>query len=84
MAGQDSTPYLDALLAYATQGMLTAHIWGLALVCLPATLAGAYGGMSTTPHEAMVEDLLFVRGVLDAAGISYVLVRNDDGRPVLA
>ncbi|MEE2031340.1 stealth family protein [Rhodococcus chondri] len=32
----------------------------------------------------MVEDLLFVRRVLDAAGISYVLVRDDDGRPVLA
>lgn len=32
----------------------------------------------------MVEDLLFVRGALDAAGIAYLLVRNDDGRPVLA
>jgi uncharacterized membrane protein YfcA len=34
-----------ALLAYATQGMLTTHVWGLVLVCLPATLLGAYGGM---------------------------------------
>jgi uncharacterized membrane protein YfcA len=34
-----------ALMAYATQGILTTHIWGLALVCLPATLLGAYGGM---------------------------------------
>ena len=34
-----------ALMTYATQGILTTHIWGLALVCLPATLLGAYGGM---------------------------------------
>lgn len=39
---------------------------------------------TTTPHEAMVEDLLFLRGVLDAADIAYLLIRNDDGRPVLA
>ena len=34
-----------ALMTYATQGLLTTHIWELALVCLPATLLGAYGGM---------------------------------------
>lgn len=34
-----------ALIAYATQGMLTTHVWGLVLVCLPATLLGAYGDM---------------------------------------
>jgi uncharacterized membrane protein YfcA len=33
-----------ALVAYATQGILTVHVWGLVLVCLPATLLGAYGG----------------------------------------
>ncbi|PBC36458.1 sugar phosphotransferase [Rhodococcus sp. ACS1] len=32
----------------------------------------------------MVEDLLFVRDVLDAAGIEYLLVRGNDERPVIA
>ncbi|HEY9313618.1 stealth family protein [Williamsia sp.] len=39
---------------------------------------------STTPQQAMVEDLLFIRGVLDAAGIGYLLVRGNDERPVIA
>ena len=39
---------------------------------------------STTPHEAMVEDLLFVRAMLDAARIKYLLVRGNDERPVIA
>jgi hypothetical protein len=37
-----------------------------------------------TPHEAMVEDLLFVRDVLDDAGIPFLLVRGNDARPVIA
>ncbi|MDP9882939.1 hypothetical protein J2W21_000418 [Sinomonas atrocyanea] len=37
-----------------------------------------------TPHEAMVEDLLFVRDVLDRADIPYLLVRGNDARPVIA
>ncbi|WP_416385044.1 stealth family protein [Tersicoccus mangrovi] len=37
-----------------------------------------------TPHEAMVEDLLFVRDTLDRAGISLLLVRGNDARPVIA
>lgn len=32
----------------------------------------------------MVEDLLFLRDVLDRAGIGYLLVRGNDERPVLA
>ncbi|WP_174553833.1 stealth family protein [Rhodococcus marinonascens] len=39
---------------------------------------------TATPHEAMVEDLLFVRDVLDTAGIEYLLVRGNDERPVIA
>ncbi|MFZ2177203.1 MAG: stealth family protein [Rhodococcus sp. (in: high G+C Gram-positive bacteria)] len=39
---------------------------------------------ATTPHEAMVEDLLFIRDVLDRAGIEYLLVRGNDERPVIA
>ncbi|MGA9872467.1 MAG: sugar phosphotransferase, partial [Rhodococcus sp. (in: high G+C Gram-positive bacteria)] len=39
---------------------------------------------STTPHQAMVEDLLFVRAALDDAGIRYLLVRGNDERPVIA
>ncbi|WP_231369004.1 stealth family protein [Frigoribacterium sp. CG_9.8] len=37
-----------------------------------------------TPQEAMIEDLLFVRSVLDVAGIDFLLVRGNDSRPVLA
>ncbi|GAA2037557.1 stealth conserved region 3 domain-containing protein [Agromyces tropicus] len=37
-----------------------------------------------TPHESMVEDLLDVAAALDRAGIDYLLVRRDGGRPVLA
>lgn len=37
-----------------------------------------------TPHEAMVEDLLFVRDVLEGAEIPYLLVRGNDARPVIA
>ncbi len=37
-----------------------------------------------TPNQAMVEDLLFVRRVLDDAGIDYLLVRGNDERPVIA
>ncbi|TJZ80221.1 sugar phosphotransferase [Rhodococcus oryzae] len=39
---------------------------------------------TTTPHEAVVEDLLFIRDTLDAAGIEYLLVRGNDERPVIA
>ena len=39
---------------------------------------------SATPLDAMIDDLLFIRGVLDAATIPFLLVRDDRGRPVLA
>ncbi|MEY2848304.1 MAG: hypothetical protein RI885_969 [Actinomycetota bacterium] len=37
-----------------------------------------------TPRESMVDDLIFVRRALDAAGVAFHLVRGDDHRPVLA
>src|SRR3712207_201136 len=37
-----------------------------------------------TPHEAMIQDLLFVRRVLEANGIRALLIRHDDARPTLA
>ncbi|WP_374049249.1 stealth family protein [Sinomonas sp. ASV486] len=37
-----------------------------------------------TPHEAMVADLLFVRGALEGAQVPYLLVRGNDARPVIA
>jgi hypothetical protein len=37
-----------------------------------------------TPQQSMVEDLLAVREVLDAAGIGFLLVRGDHDRPVIA
>ncbi len=38
----------------------------------------------TSPQEAMIEDLLFLRNVLDGAAINYLLVRGNDERPVIA
>lgn len=37
-----------------------------------------------TPYQAMVEDLLFVRSVLDGAKLDYLLVRGNNDRPVIA
>lgn len=37
-----------------------------------------------TPREAMVEDLLFIRRVLETADIDYLLVRGNDSRPLIA
>ena len=47
---------------------------------------GRYALVNTglTPHEAMVEDLLFLRDVLDDAEIPFLLVRGNDARPVIA
>lgn len=40
--------------------------------------------LTLTPQQAVIEDLLFLRGVLDAAGIEHLLVRGTGLRPVLA
>jgi hypothetical protein len=37
-----------------------------------------------TPHESMVKDLIAVSDALEAAGIDFLLVRGDGGRPVIA
>ncbi|MHA7653012.1 stealth family protein [Mycobacterium sp. ML4] len=37
-----------------------------------------------TPHEAQIEDLVFLRKTLNRADIPYLLVRNHKDRPVLA
>jgi Stealth protein CR2, conserved region 2/Stealth protein CR3, conserved region 3/Stealth protein CR4, conserved region 4/Stealth protein CR1, conserved region 1 len=39
---------------------------------------------TVTPHEAMVDDLLFLRRVLEGAGVRALLIRHDDARPTLA
>lgn len=39
---------------------------------------------SLTPHEAQIEDLVFLRKVLGKADIPFLLIRNHKGRPVLA
>jgi len=35
------------------------------------------------PWEAMVDDLLFIRGVLERAGATFLLVRGNDDRPTI-
>lgn len=37
-----------------------------------------------TPRESMVEDLLAVRDALEAGGLEFLLVRDDDGRLIVA
>jgi hypothetical protein len=37
-----------------------------------------------TPADAMLADLLFVRGVLERAGVEFLLVRGNDARPTIA
>jgi hypothetical protein len=39
---------------------------------------------SLTPHEAQIEDLVFVRKVLNRADIPFLLIRNPKSRPILA
>ena len=39
---------------------------------------------SLTPHEAQIEDLVFVRKILKKANIPFLLIRNHKNRPVLA
>ncbi|MDT5349779.1 MAG: hypothetical protein QOH91_3066 [Mycobacterium sp.] len=39
---------------------------------------------SLTPYEAQIEDLVFLRKVLNRANIPYLLVRSHKGRPILA
>jgi len=39
---------------------------------------------NVTPQQALVEDLLAIRQVLDDANIAYLLVRGESDRPVLA
>jgi uncharacterized membrane protein YfcA len=39
-------PFLGMVLwVYVTQGAMTPQAWGLALICLPAALLGAYLGI---------------------------------------
>ena len=47
---------------------------------------GRYGLLNEnrTPYQAMVEDLMFIRSVLDGAGLDYLLVRGNNDRPVIA
>ena len=37
-----------------------------------------------TPYESMVEDLLAIADALEAAGIPFLLVRDDEGREIVA
>jgi uncharacterized protein len=58
-----------ALLAYATQGILTTQVWGLVLVCLPATLLGAYGGIRLYGRVANRQFRYLALWVLLASGL---------------
>jgi hypothetical protein len=39
---------------------------------------------SLTPHEAQIEDLVFIRKALNRADIPFLLIRNHKNRPILA
>ena len=57
------------LCVYATQGVLTRQVWGFALVCLPATILGAflgirlYGRVNDRQFRAVVLWALLLSGV---------------------
>jgi uncharacterized membrane protein YfcA len=57
------------LCVYTTQGVMTPQTWGLALICLPATLLGAYlgtclyGQVNEQQFRTLVLSLLFVSGM---------------------
>lgn len=46
-------------------------------------VAASGDGLRLTPYEAMRQDLLFIRGELERAGIPFLLIRGADGRPAL-
>ena len=62
--------FVTGLAGYATQGVLTREVWGIALVCLPATLLGAflgirlYGRVNDRQFRAVVPWLLLASGVV--------------------
>jgi hypothetical protein len=39
---------------------------------------------SLTPHEAQIEDLVFIRKVMNRTDIPFLLIRNPKNRPILA
>ncbi|WP_375483828.1 stealth family protein [uncultured Mycobacterium sp.] len=46
-------------------------------------VVGSADGLRLTPYEAMQQDLLYLRGELERAGIPFLLIRGADGRPAL-
>lgn len=58
------------LCTYATQGIMTEQVWGLVLVCLPATVLGAYlgiriyGRVNDRQFRALVLWLLLASGIV--------------------
>jgi hypothetical protein len=46
-------------------------------------VVGSADGLRLTPYEAMQQDLLYIRGELERAGIPFLLIRGADGRPAL-
>jgi uncharacterized membrane protein YfcA len=58
------------LCTYITQGIMTEQVWGLVLVCIPATILGAYLGIRTygrvndQQFRAIVLWLLLVSGIV--------------------
>jgi len=63
------------LVAYATQGVLTAETARLALACLPGTLVGVWLGMKTYGHVDDRQFRLIVLWLLLASGTGLVIPR---------
>jgi uncharacterized membrane protein YfcA len=64
-------PFLGMVLwVYVTQGAMTPQAWGLALICLPATLLGAYlgirlyGRVNDQQFRTLVLSLLLASGIV--------------------
>ncbi|OBG99946.1 MULTISPECIES: stealth family protein [unclassified Mycobacterium] len=67
----------------ATNGSRSA---GRSLDPIVVTRRGKIARLETnlTPHEAQIEDLVFVRKVLNRADIPFLLIRSHKNRPILA
>jgi hypothetical protein len=50
---------------------------------IEAPIVGTADRLRLIPHQAMVQDLLFIRAELDAASIPFLLIRGANGRPAL-
>ncbi|MGD8165978.1 stealth family protein [Herbiconiux sp. P16] len=73
-------PHLESVLRVASTHPIALDRGDIVLRKGQLTLLNGH----STPRQSMIEDLLFIADVLDAANVPFLLVRGNDERPVLA